>query len=57
MSGATRERAAPTPYIPRFARSAAHFGEDGSMVRIGRVAENMSTLRRLVLNPLAAIHT
>ena len=26
------------------------FGEDGSMIRIGQAAENMSTLRRLALN-------
>ena len=28
----------------------APFGEDGSMIRIGHAAENMSTLRRLALN-------
>ena len=28
----------------------APFGEDGSMIRIGQAAENMSTLRRLALN-------
>ena len=30
----------------------APFGEDGSAIRVGQAAENMSTLRRLALNPV-----
>ena len=30
----------------------APFGEDGSVIGVGRAAENMSTLRRLALNPV-----
>ena len=34
----------------RSSLDAGAFGEDGSAVRVGRSAENMSTLRRLALN-------
>ena len=30
----------------------APFGEGGSVIRIGHAAENVSTLRRLALNPV-----
>ena len=45
--GAVRERWGVENGIPR---TGASFGEDGSVIRIGRAAENMSTLRRLALN-------
>ena len=45
--GAVRERWGVENGIPR---TGAPFGEDGSVIRIGHAAENMSTLRRLALN-------
>ena len=49
-SGAVRERWGVENGLDR--TLGAPFGEDGSAVRVGHAAENMSTIRRLALNPM-----
>ena len=50
IPGAVRERWGVENGLNR--TLGAPFGEDGSVIRIGHAAENMSTLRRPALNPV-----